>query len=260
MDELLETFGQVRKMATGANLDISFPSIHQSCGSESEFDGIVSRFYVFFNEDLARDANFLSPHVKSSKIQACRGILHCLRTSAQHGNSKFKNNALQWKNKHGTPQKCADALSRILQDALEEMVRAAFVVASDPLKTEEWRAIVSLDVGAIFDSAAQNLGLNFSVGKRGYMLRQVIGRLKIVSSYSKYELLVADYCVQEMVSQRQPLPVPYEKVLDFLGLLGDRGASVAILIAHSVAAAGPQLEEETFLARVEAAWRAAVDY
>jgi hypothetical protein len=68
---------------------------------------------------------------------------------------------------------------------------------------------------------------------------------------------VEDLCAQEICKQMRPLPVPYYKILDRLGLLGEPHARAALLVAYSIASS-TQLRGEDFFQRVEATWKVAV--
>ena len=121
----------------------------------------------------------------------------------------------------------------------------------------QWRQLLSVDVGTVFVAVEHDLGRTFTEGNRRRMVRLVEKRLEVQPGRGDRRVLVREYCAQEILSDRRPLPVAYDRVLDALGLLGTPRAPGAILVAHSVAEIAPGLSGDAFIARVEDTWRAA---
>lgn len=253
------TLARARQLATGSTYDFKAPSLSPRCSTEAEFKAVVSSYYVFFNESLANDIAFFTRRRQLQAIEDCRRLVYNLRTAGEHGdNADAVARARSWRAKHGSPQDAADALGASLAQALDVLANAATRCARSRPDAEEWREAVSIDVGSVLTAVAADLGLWFTPRRHSWLVRQIEGRLRFAkTTRGERRALVAEYCVQEITSDREVLPVPYSDVLDMLGLLRDRRASAAILVAHSVAAVSPQLDGQDFLARVEETWRAA---
>jgi len=255
------TIARARELATGSKLDVDEPTVEPTCASDAELDQLVSNYYGFFSERFVRDVAFLSQLDPSPKIETFRRLLYDLRTAAQHtDNPKSDEVAREWRAQYGTPQEAADALASAMNDCLTRLAQIGVAVTRSATHTRAWLELVSIDTGAIFTSVESDLGLRFSPGQRRRMVRQVEGRLKVTPIEGDHRRIVTDFCVQEMLSDRRPLPLPYTDVLDSLGLLGDPAAGGAVLAAYSVAAIAPDLAGSDFLDRVEETWRAAAAY
>lgn len=258
MIDALADFKRARQLATGALLDVDPPDLAPRCATEAEFAGLVTAYYKLFSESLARDVTFLMKLERSSVVENCRLLIHNLRTVMQHtDNPDAVARVDAWRAANPAPQVAADALAAALSQALVEITRVAVLAYRNPDSRAAWRDVVAIDVATVFVAVSADLGLTFSQGRQRFMVRQVEGRLKVDRTRGDRRTIVADFCVQEIVSDRKPLPVPYSDVLDALGLLGDRDAAGAILIAHSVAEISPRLTRDEFLTRVHETWKAA---
>lgn len=258
MSDPFDVLAQARTLATGIGLDFEPPNLQPQCGTEAEFDAVVRDYYTFFNERLAKDVSFLVHSRPVKDVDSVRRLLYNLRTAANHAdNPKAEAAAVRWRGEHELPQVAADALSALLVGALQALGRAASAVARDPAESRKWREIASIEVGAVFVAVSEDLKLSFNDGNRRRMVRLIEKRIEVHPRSDDRRTLVADYCVQEILADRRPLPVPYDQVLDALGLLRTRHASGALLIAHSVAEIAPDLQGGAFLERVVGTWRAA---
>jgi len=245
-------------MATGSSLGIDPPNLAPKCGTESDLKSLISAYYTFYNERLAKERSFLLGLRPTPQLEQLRQLIYNLRTANEHSdNTRAEAKAVQWRRQFGTPQDAADTLAASLTQGLELLGNIAAAVARDSGLAAQWRQLLAVDVGTVFSAVAYDLGLSFREGDRRRMVRLVEKRLEIRPDPGDRRVIVAEYCAQEVLSDRRPLPVPYDQVLDALGLLGTAGASGAILAAHSVAEIAPELNGDAFITRVVETWRAA---
>lgn len=250
---------RARLQATGASLSVSPPNLAPKCSTDAEVEALVRHYYMFFYERLAKDISFLAGVQPDRRISSAQNLLHILRTSANHSdNPAAERQSKQWHAQHKSPQAAADSLAVCLGAALEALSQIAIAVARDPIQAEKWRELVSIEVATVFAAVCIDLGLNFTENNRKRMIRLVEKRLQVHPRHGDQRVLTAEYCAQEILSDQRPLPVPYNEVLDSLGLLGKPQARAALLIAHSVAEVTPELSSNEFIARVMDTWRFAV--
>lgn len=258
MTESLSQFIRARQLATGSSLDVVAPDASLAPTSEAGLSELITAYYKFYNEDLSAEISFLSGIQPSPNLEALRRLLYNLRTASNHSdNPKAQDLARRWRGGFESPAEAAISLADAVEDALSTLAKVALDVARDPRQAERWKDLVSIDAGTVFSAVEVDLGLRFSPGNRLRMVRLVQKRLEVQSISGDRRTILADYCVQEMISDRRPLPVSYDKVLDFLGLLGRPNAVGAILAAHSVAALSPGLVGDAYLVRVRDTWAAA---
>lgn len=261
MMDVLKTLDQAKRTTTGIGLRPVQFDANPICINRTEFSQLVSDYYQFFREELANDVVFLRRFHKRRSIEEFDRVIHKLRTGAHHSTSPGDRIFYdQWLASCSTNQGAADKLVNLLFEALQGLADNAVLVMRDRKASIEWREIVSTDITSIMLSVIDDLGLRYSVKKQEWLVRQVEGRLKIDPGTGPRQDTAMDYCVQQLVSQNQPLPVPYVDVLDHLGLLNNIRAEGAVLVAYSVASIAPEIRGETFLARVEQTWRAAAAY
>ena len=247
-----------RLYATGSALDVDPPNVTPACESDADFSALVIDYYTFFNESMAKDVKFLERSRPSASIEALRRLIYNLRTAIAHDdNPTAKAAAALWGKQHHSPQEAANALAEELRGCLEILSRNAIAVSRNPEERAQWQELLSVDVATVFSAVATDLGLRFTEGNRRRMVRLVEKRLQVQPGRGDRRILVSEYCAQEILADRRPLPVPYDRVLDTLGLIGTSRASGAILAAHSVAEISPGLNGDAFIARVEATWRVA---
>lgn len=257
----LSTIDKAKRASTGVGLkSVTFDS-QPVCDNVAGFAALVSTYYQLYREELSDDIVFLRKFRRSPSAEEFDSVIHRLRTGAHH--STDTDAALyyeQWLSKASTPQAAADTLATLLTKALDGLAQNAVLVARDATARHDWSDVASTDVSTIMISVIEDLGLHYPPGKQRWFVRQVDGRLKIERDKRSRRAVVMEYCLQILVSQHAPLPVPYVDVLDHLGLLSDSRAEGAILVAYSVASIDPGLRGEDFLARVDKTWRAAAAY
>ncbi|WP_377325305.1 hypothetical protein ACFJIY_09850 [Pimelobacter simplex] len=258
MTNPFDALARARQLATGSPLVVDAPELSPQCESEAELDQLITGYYKFLHEEISEDAAFLAQIQRMSEVESARRLLYSLRTAAQHSdNEKAARVAKDWRARHGSPQAAAESLAAAMTRALGELGSVALRVARDGADASRWRDVLAVDTGTVFAAVVSDLGLQFTPGNQQRMVRLVDKRLQVQPRNGDRRNLVADYCVQEVLSDRRPLPVPYYQVLDSLGLLGKPGASGAVLVAHSVAEIAPALRGDSFIARVKETWRAA---
>lgn len=255
MTSPFDVLARARQLATGSPLDVDAPDLSPRCATEAEFDRLVTGYYKFIHEEISGDISFLAQMQRTPESDSIRRLLYHLRTAAQHSdNDTAVRVAHDWRSKYSSPQAAADSLAAALGRALGELGSLALRVARDPDAAARWSEVLAVDTGTIFSAVVSDLGLQFTPANQRRMVRLVDKRLEVQPRSGDRRALVAEYCVQEVLSDRRPLPVPYYQVLDSLGLLGAPGASGAVLVAHSVAEIAPALQEDAFLARVKETW------
>jgi len=258
MSDPFIALARARQYATGSSLDVEPPNLTPACETESDFSALVIEYYLFFNEAMAKDVKFLERSRPNASIEALRRLIYNLRTAIAHDdNPTAKEAAALWRKHHHSPQEAASALAERLSGCLELLSRTAIAVSRNQAERAQWQELLSVDVATVFSAVATDLGLSFTEGNRRRMVRLVEKRLQVQPRYGDRRIVVADYCAQEILADRRPLPVPYDKILDVLGLIGTSRAPGAILAAHSVAEISPRLDGAAFIARVEATWRVA---
>lgn len=258
MSNPFAAFTQARLLATGSSLDIDPPNLSPSCNTDAELKTLVSAYYIFFNEGLAKDRSFLLSLHPNPQLDQLRQLLYNLRTANEHiDNDQAVRTAARWRNQFNSPQDAANALAAALAQGLAILGKIAVAAGYNAAEVAQWRQLLSVDVGSVFSAVSADLGLSFRQGDRKRMIRFVEKRLEVRPDPGDRRQVVAEYCAQEILSDRRPLPVPYHEVLDALGLLGTSRAPGAIMLAYSVAELSPSLRGEDFITRVEETWRAA---
>lgn len=248
----LEKLSAARLIATGSPLLIDAPDLHPQCTTDAEFDVLVTAYYKFLYEELSRDISSLKTHKGMPRVKKARYLLYVLRTAAQHsGNENVVREAQVWRRREHSPQSAAVSLASKMREALDELASVATWVSQDQSRAARWRDDLAVDTRTIFAQVVSDLGLHFTPNNQSRMIRLVEKRLEIQPPRTDPYTGTADYCVQEILSTRTPLPVPYSDVLDSFGLFGKPQAMGVLLLAYSVAEVAPSLSGDAFLDRVE---------
>lgn len=252
--ESFKSFQSTRLIVVGAEVNCDFPMTKSSCQTHNDVMENVRTYSKFFIDDLKVDIQVLSKFAgRDSRMTAFQHLLRTLRTPDVHGNltPDTLQAATDWQERNGTPSSQSDAISRNFEFAMEELCETAFRVLNDRKKAQYWRDMVTADVSGIFEATAHDLHKLFKRGNKARMIRNVENRLRV--SHRKVEVSqddIKDYCVQEILQQRDPLPVPYIDILDRLNLINHPLASGALLIAYGVSAQNPGLTGTKFIDRV----------
>ncbi|WP_294626754.1 hypothetical protein [uncultured Rothia sp.] len=248
----LETLLLARKMATGSPLLVEIPDFSPRCATDAEFDVLVTTYYKLLYEELSRDVAFLKSCRKMPKVKKAQRLLYVLRTAAQHsGNKDVVSEARKWRSGNSSPQSAANSLASTMLAAFKELASVAVYVSKSNSDSARWRKDLTVDTNIVFAGVVSDLGLCFSPNKQTRMVRLVQKRVEVQRPRGDLHTGTADYCVQEILSEHAPLPVPYQNVLDSLGLFGKPEAAGALLLAYSVAKVAPSLRGDAFLNRVE---------
>jgi hypothetical protein len=261
MTDPIDTLRLARRVATGVPLPQFTLDLEPRCTSRAEFDSIVSAYNNVLRELLVKDVRFLSRHMKVGTLREAERSVRLLRTAAQHeGNPDAKQFMAEWLDSRDGFQTAADDLAAIVQNAFAALAGAAFAAYQDPRLRSKWAEIIATKTEAVLRSVASDLGMSFRQWDFDRHQRYVDLRISSDRKSDPDVAIVREYCVQELLAQRAPLPVPYTVVLDFLGLVGDREAAGGLLAAYTVHAIAPSLRGEDFLDRVEQTWSAAARY
>lgn len=261
MSNALITLDRAKRACTGFGLRTLHLDLTPSCGSRKDFADLVNDYYQLFREEMSNDVVFLRGFRRCTAADAFDSAIHELRTGAFHSTSPGATEFYEkWLADHAGFQAAADNLVKLFHEALEGLASNAILVLQQPEAAKKWTDVASTDIGTIMQGVIRDLGRHYSPKKQEWLTRQVEGRLKIYSGSRSRQSIATEFCVQELVSQNEPLPVSYVDVLDHLGLLGDAQAEGAILVAYSVASVAPTLRASAFLDRVEQTWRAAAAY
>jgi hypothetical protein len=260
MNDPFISLARARQLATGSPLEIDAPDLTPRCTSDAELDRLVTDYDKFFCEDLSGDVAFLMRIRSERDVEVFRRLVYNLRTATNHtDNRKATDASHRWRAQHNSPQDAADTLAEALRTVLTKLSTVALEVARRQLDAARWRDLLLVDVAAVFAAVEADLDLSFTDGNRKRMVRLVEKRVEVHPVQGDHRAVLADYCVQEVISDRRALPVPYDKVLDMLGVIGKPDAVGVVLMAYTVAEIAPQLRAEEFLARVEKTWRAAAN-
>lgn len=253
-----ETLSWARSMATGSPLLVDEPNLSPRCETDAEFDRLVTDYYKFLYEELSRDVASLNSIKKMPNVNKANLLLYDLRTAAQHSNNDDAvRRAHEWRKERFLPQIAADSLASTMRTALDELASVAVYISRIQSKAARWRNDLSVDTSTVFAEVVSDLGLHFTPNNQSRMIRLVQARMKVKRPRGDLRTGTADYCVQEILSTRAPLPVPYSDVLDSFGLFGKPQAMGVLLLAYSVAEVAPSLSGDAFLDRVEEMYRLA---
>lgn len=253
-----ETLSWARSMATGSPLLVDEPNLSPRCETDAEFDRLVTDYYKFLYEELSRDVASLNSIKKMPNVKEANLLLYGLRTAAQHSNNDDAvRRAYKWRKERFSPQIAADSLASTMRTALDELASVAVYVSRIQPKAARWRNDLSVDTSTVFAEVVSDLGLHFTWNNQRRKIRLVQKRVEVKRPRGDLRTGTADYCVQEILSEHDPLPVTYQDVLDSLGLFGKQEASGALHLAYSVAKVMPSLRGDAFLDRVEEMYRLA---
>lgn len=255
MKNFFQEFLRARILATGTDLATNQPTLIPSCNSEDELNSLIQKYYVFYNEEMWGDINFLTNYRKRGDLQGLRNHLYNLRTSFSHSdNQQAAEYAKKWRSRFSSCQEAASSLSEKLERALEEVAGLAISASRDKSKSDQWKERVALKPYSIFEAVERDLGKSFTKKNRARMVRNVEKIIEIKNPRNDRKSAIADFCAQEILSSSSLLPVSYPKVLEMLGLLGHYDAPGAVRIAYSIADVNPSLKGERFLTRVRQVW------
>lgn len=257
MSEAYSAISRNRKMCTGVALTAESPDMNPKVNSQDAFDSLVSDYSSLLREALAADVGFLMEVERSARVRKCERSVYLLRTAKQHhDNSEATKFYREWEEATQSWQVAADALAKLLEDALADLARVSGRVRRDAALTAAWRDRVSIEPAAVFSSVCADLRVTFSPVHTGVLVRQIEKRARRIKPGQDLRAELEAICADEATNQGKRLPVPYHQVLDRLGVLGQQRARSALLLAYSIAGA-TSLRGEQFLARVEETWKAA---
>lgn len=239
-------------LGSEAGLRIELPGSNP--GSHG-FDAFVSSSHVALRETLAEDASFLAG-VGVLRNHEVKRTVYLLRTARQHDDNQeavtFYNTWLG-----NEPIDWSDAVERLVkqvEDYLRLLVRAAQAVRQSDALHQQWVKAASVSVASVFASVSQDLGLNFSPGARQAKVRAIEARYRRERPSGPKQRIIADFCVQEALSESKILPVDYSELLDALGLIRSRDASTLLSLAYATAHALPGLNGEDFIRKTSEMW------
>lgn len=254
LTESISHYEYVRVLILGNEVGLRIRQPTPNPGS-SEFDAFVTSAYLAVRETLAEDASFLTSVGALGEHQATRSV-YLLRTAAQHEDNphavRFRRD---WVGQE--PIAWDDAIDRLvgqLDDYVLALVAAANSVRNDPLLTQKWKESSSVSVPTIFASVCRDLGLHFARGATEAKVRAIEGRYRREKPAGPKEKVVADFCVQEALSESGVLPVDYTELLDELGVLGSRDAPAALALAYATGRAHPRLSGDGFKRKTSEMW------
>lgn len=246
-----------REICTGVALTAEGPDLVPRVDSQDAFDSLISDYSSFLREALAVDTAFLMEVENSQSVRNCERSIYLLRTAKQHhDNAEATKFYKQFETASQSWQAAANAIAKLLEDALVDLVRISGRVRRDSKLTAAWKDRVSIDPAAIFASVCSDLRISFSPAHTGVLLRQVGKQARRIKPGQDVRKQLEAICADEATGSGKRLPVPYHHVLDRLGLLGQARARSGLLLAYAVAGS-TSLRGEEFLTRVEEAWKAA---
>lgn len=259
MISALETLRLNRRVCTGLEAPWSDePDLRPDCLTDGEFKQLVSGYYCFFCEDLARDVSYLMLHVPRES----RGVvtrfnerLTQLRTTHQHAvSSETRRSALDWTASNGPMPGPGHALGRMLEGALDVLADVSSAVRRDPQLAAQWAVVAGRDSLALVQSIASDLGLVFAANQLRAKAREVDARLRVLAleDFGHLEEWAEDAAVQTLLAREQGvhLPVSYGELLDATGTVGSLAAAPVLRLAYGLAGLSDATGDE-FIALVD---------
>lgn len=244
----------VRLLLLGSEVGLRIEQPGSDLGADG-FDAFVSTAYVALRETLAEDVSFLLSVGVFGNHDAIRSV-YLLRTARQHDDNdqavSFYNG---WLGEE--PIDWSDAVERLVErveDCLGALTRAAQMVRQSPALHQQWVDSASVSVLSVFASVCRDLRLAFPRGTTLAKVRAIEGRYRRERPAGPKRRIIADFCVQEALSESGALPVDYWELLDELGLIGSRNASAALVLAYATARALPGLSGEAFRRKTSEMW------
>lgn len=255
MRDPLRTLWGNKKICTGVELyEGTAPDLHPQVSTEVAFGALVSEYYKFFRERLAVDVAFLRTVQRRKPIGAFDHAVNMLRTAKQHhDNPKAEDFYKAWIVKHQSWPEASNALALMFREALIELALISGYVRGNSTLTATWKERATLQPESIFDAVCIDLQTQYPGNIRRALIANVERRAKQLRRNADVRESVRDFCAQAITAETRSLPVPYDQVLDRLGLIGDQQARAALLLAYAVSAS-TSLEGENFLVRVEKTW------
>jgi len=252
----LAALSQNRLLCTGVGLDaIAEPTLAPATGSEEAFSNLVSEYYVLFRESLASDVSFLQGVEHHPAVREFGDCIYKLRTAKQHkDNADASRFYSRWTSEHSPWQSAGESLRDLLVQALTALANTSARVRRDPGLSHAWRDRVATEPAAIFEAVCTDLSVSFRPTVAKVLVRNVERRLRGLPPHEDARQRIENWCAEEITGQSRRLPMSYYSVLDHLGLLGDRRAKAALLLAYSIAAT-THLRGDDFLSRLEEAWK-----
>ncbi|WP_231441523.1 hypothetical protein [Brevibacterium zhoupengii] len=259
ISDFIVQYEQLRSLLLGSEVGLNIELPRSNSGADG-FDSFVSSSYVALRETLAEDASFLSAIGVFGKRQDATRSVYMLRTARQHKDNKsaliFYSN---WLGEE--PIDWDDAVERLVNQVegyMNSLIRAAQKVRRDPDLSQQWVEATSVSVPSVFAAVCRDLNLSFSTGARQAKVRAIEARYRREHLKGPKRRVIADLCVQEVLSEAAILPADYTELLDELGLLRSRNASAVLALAYATARALPELEGDNFKRKTSEMWWALV--
>lgn len=236
-----------RRISVGAPLDTSIlDSWPAETAGRADLAASVSTAYQLWREDWKPDISFLRSYATGGAARDFDDLIYQLRTALQHrDNGGAVARFAAWTRAACGGQDpltgddwlaCGVALMAALNEALAQLCRTA-ARGREAAFRSAWQSKVSESPEAAVLRVADDLGLQLSMGQRGYHTRQV------ARDYDRHRLRPGDvaasvldsYAERTLVSRMSPLPLGYMDILAELGMPGSSDAIAALHLAHAVA-------------------------
>lgn len=244
--DLARQLGQHKRLAVGATSPLSpFPERSVN-GNSVTFKDTVTALWTWYCEQIQHDIQFLLSRATKEEKSILTGfnqLLNDQRHLNEHADYDRAKQAEAWRTSHtagGSPSdRClVDALFLQLKLALETLCLVACRVGKNEMETVAWRNHVKSTPESQVLAALANIGRdNISQARLNYAVRR-FNQHPEVRKGKPLEVRAGVAAVIALEINLKPLSVPYDRILDEFGLIGDRGASSLLIIAHGVEAAG----------------------
>jgi hypothetical protein len=242
--EAAEAASALRRLCVGAPLETDQLSRCVFEGdSKADFDGIVSIFYIVWNETWKKDVEFFSRSGGSSRIREFAQLIVDLRTAAQHAdNQRAQDVYRRWvKANGGAPtswRACVVVLLEVAALATKALTGAMNYARSDPSVIERWRQSETLSARSSVAAVAQDLGLVLSASQLQRHSRDVDKRLRHnpPRMTDDPQATVDSYSMQQLIAWgwSRPVSVDYYYLLEEFGLLAHSDSRDFLRLAHVV--------------------------
>ena len=262
---LCMVLSQHRRISVGESLNTSLlDSWPAAAEGRADFSALISAAYQLWREDWKPDISFLRSYATGGAARDFDELIYQLRTALQHrDNARATARFEAWTQavcggkdplSEDDWLACGMALMAALNDALAQLCRTA-ARGREAAFRSAWHSKVSESPDAAVSRVADDLGLQLSMGQRGYHTRQVAW------DYDRHRLRPGDaaasvldsYAERTLVSRMSLLPLGYMDILAELGMLGSPDAIAALHLAHAVAEV-TSTTGDVYLKRLNEVW------
>lgn len=254
--ELAQRYDALRDLLVGSTVGLNLASRISPDTKESDFDSFVSTCYKATKEQLAADIDFFisAKITQRETLLTFQRCVYLLRTAKQHSdNDEAISYYNSWVGEPSDWHCAALLLEEKLEAFLTSLIECAARVQGSASLRKKWQDSSAVSTESIFDAVCRDLNCTFRPRARKAKIQNVESRYRRSGHQSK-KRTITDFCVQEILSETDTLPMPHSKILDSMGYLGQAQAPALISLSYAIMQASPGLEGERFLRKVSESW------